>query len=153
MDDVGVIIWSYWIHGTLFFPDLCLRVKLLIIRKLFCNQKPSTLQKIYFTFIVLMLRLLTILLAFDILEAQELSYESLLPRRLYGPWSLLDIRDSIVLRIKNCPGSRPTHCRHIHCSDTLRLSNKVWFHLMDAIPFRRLVGFVAFRLHGCFLPP
>ena len=63
--------------------------------------------------------------AFDVLEAQVLSYESPVPKRFHSTGSILDIRDRIFLRVQNRARGSYSYGWHIHRTDSLRVPNQV----------------------------
>jgi len=90
--------------------------------------------------------------ALDLLETKVLSYEPPLPRRIYGPWSILYIRHRIILSVSHRAPSSSTHNGHLHRPYAVRMPDEIRFYLMDAISIRWSVGLNPIWIHGYVLP-
>lgn len=90
--------------------------------------------------------------ASNLLEAKILPSKPPLPVRIHPPRGVRHKRRDILLRIANRRASAHNHPRPVRRAHSLRMSDEVRLHELDAVSFRCVVVFDPLRVHGFFLP-
>lgn len=90
--------------------------------------------------------------ATHLLETKVLPNEPIVPKRLHGIGSVFNFGDSVILPIESRSGSFDPYTWNLRRPDTLRMSNEVRLHLLDAVLVWRSLGAHPIRVHGRLLP-